>query len=180
MSPLLSPLLLKLDLHNTWQLKWPHSNDRQTSKKEPVCNAQKMAHYSFSAHFQVGILHSEQSLAQELLTILISLFATPPSRGRSEAPTTMSRSSTPAGSVFLPTILPLFDLFSRFVVFLPHGQTYSILAFAPLATCAQILLQVRVTNSSTCIHLTEARTHERARERLWSIVQPRNGEQETR
>ena len=141
----------------------------------------KMVRDSFSAHFQVTILHSEQSLTQELLqTILISLFAIPPSRGRSEAPTTMSRSSTPAGSVCLSTILPLFDLFGRFVVFSSHGQKDSILAFAPLATCAQILLQVRVTNSSTCIHLTEARTHERARERLWSIVQPRNGEQETR
>ena len=28
-------------------------------------------------------------------------------------------------------------------------------------TFAQIMLECRVTNSSTCIHLTEARTHER-------------------
>ena len=133
---------------------------RPTPKKGASVQCSIMAHYSFSAHFQVTILHSEQSLTQELQTILISLFAIPPSRGRSEAPTTMSRSSTPAGSVSicLQSFLSLICL----VVFSPHGQKNFILAFAPLATCAQILLEVRVTNSSTCIHLTEARTHERA------------------
>ena len=149
---------------------------RLTPKKGASVQGSIMAHYSFSAHFQVTILHSERSLTQELQTILISLFAIPPSRGRSEAPTTMSRSSTPAGSVYLFTVLPLFDLFSGIFASRPNVFYPGICTFGNLCSNSAR----GACNELFAMHSLNRGTHTRASACLWSIVQPRNGEQETR
>ena len=88
-------------------------------------------------------------------------------RPRLEAPTTMSRCSTLAGPVSLASFLSSGRVTFIILLLCPKSSIYYAKKHIYLyhtitsVTFAQIMLESRVTNSSTCIHLTEARTHER-------------------